>query len=52
MTADWVLPKPLRHPAGATQVLGTIYGYGERCGNANFSVIIPTYKLKLGIDCI
>jgi 2-isopropylmalate synthase len=38
--------------AGATQVQGTINGYGERCGNANLSVIIPTIKLKLRIDCI
>jgi 2-isopropylmalate synthase len=38
--------------AGATQVQGTINGYGERCGNANLSVIIPNLKLKLGIDCV
>ena len=38
--------------AGATQVQGTINGYGERCGNANLSVIIPNLKLKMGIDCI
>jgi 2-isopropylmalate synthase len=38
--------------AGATQVQGTINGYGERCGNANLCVIIPNLKLKLGIDCI
>jgi 2-isopropylmalate synthase len=38
--------------AGATQIQGTINGYGERCGNANLSVIIPNLKLKLGIDCI
>jgi 2-isopropylmalate synthase len=38
--------------AGATQLQGTINGYGERCGNANLSVIIPNLKLKLGIDCI
>lgn len=38
--------------AGATQVQGTINGYGERCGNANLCVIIPDFKLKLGIDCI
>ena len=38
--------------AGATQVQGTINGYGERCGNANLCVIIPNLKLKMGIDCI
>jgi 2-isopropylmalate synthase len=38
--------------AGATQVQGTINGYGERSGNANLCVIIPNLKLKLGIDCI
>jgi len=38
--------------AGVIQVQGTINGYGERCGNANLCSIIPTLKLKLGIDCI
>jgi 2-isopropylmalate synthase len=38
--------------AGATQVQGTINGYGERCGNANLSTIIPALKLKMGIDCV
>jgi 2-isopropylmalate synthase len=38
--------------AGATQVQGTINGYGERCGNANLCTIIPALKLKMGIDCI
>jgi 2-isopropylmalate synthase len=38
--------------AGAAQVQGTINGYGERCGNANLSVIIPDLKLKMGLDCI
>lgn len=37
---------------GAVQVQGTINGFGERCGNANLCSIIPTLKLKLGIDCI
>ncbi len=37
---------------GAVQVHGTINGYGERCGNANLCSIIPTLKLKMGIDCI
>ena len=38
--------------AGATQVQGTINGFGERCGNANLCSIIPALKLKLGINCI
>ena len=38
--------------SGATHVQGTFNGYGERCGNANLSSIIPTLKLKLGIDCV
>jgi 2-isopropylmalate synthase len=33
---------------GARHVQGTINGYGERCGNANLSVIIPNLQLKLG----
>ncbi len=37
---------------GASQVQGTINGYGERCGNANLCSIIPNLKLKMGIDCI
>lgn len=38
--------------AGATQVQGTINGYGERCGNANLCTIIPTLQLKMGYRCI
>jgi 2-isopropylmalate synthase len=38
--------------AGASQVQGTINGYGERCGNANLGSIIATLKLKMGIDCV
>lgn len=38
--------------AGASQVQGTINGYGERCGNANLCSIIPTLVLKMGIECI
>ena len=34
--------------AGARHVQGTINGYGERCGNANLSAIIPNLELKLG----
>jgi 2-isopropylmalate synthase len=38
--------------AGASLIQGTINGYGERCGNANLSVVIPDLKLKLGINCV
>jgi 2-isopropylmalate synthase len=38
--------------AGATQVQGTINGFGERCGNANLCSVIPNLQLKLGYDCI
>jgi 2-isopropylmalate synthase len=37
---------------GVVQVHGTINGYGERCGNANLCSVIPTLKLKMGIDCV
>ena len=38
--------------AGAVHVQGTVNGYGERTGNANLCTIIPSLKLKMGIDCI
>lgn len=38
--------------AGATQIQGTINGFGERCGNANLCTIIPTLQLKMGYGCI
>jgi 2-isopropylmalate synthase len=38
--------------AGARHVQGTINGYGERCGNANLSVIIPNLELKMGFRCL
>ncbi|MBE2268674.1 MAG: citramalate synthase [Anaerolinea sp.] len=38
--------------AGASQVQGTINGYGERCGNANLCSIIPDLQLKMGYDCL
>ena len=33
-------------------VQGTINGYGERCGNANLTSIVPSLQLKLGHDCL
>lgn len=38
--------------AGATQVQGTINGYGERVGNCNLTTLIPNLVLKMNIDCI
>ncbi len=38
--------------AGCSQVQGTINGYGERCGNANLTSIIPDLQLKMGYHCI
>jgi 2-isopropylmalate synthase len=38
--------------AGATQVQGTINGFGERCGNANLCSVIPNLEIKLGYECI
>ncbi|MCL2088055.1 MAG: citramalate synthase [Oscillospiraceae bacterium] len=38
--------------AGAVQVQGTFIGFGERCGNANLSSVIPSLQLKRGFLCI
>lgn len=38
--------------AGAVQVQGTMLGFGERCGNANLSTLIPDLQLKLGVPCV
>ena len=38
--------------AGVVHVQGTYIGFGERCGNANLSTIIPSLQLKLGYHCI
>ena len=38
--------------AGATQVQGCLNGYGERCGNANLSSLIPNLQLKQGIPVV
>jgi 2-isopropylmalate synthase len=37
---------------GARLVQGTMNGYGERCGNANLTTILPDLQLKLGFDCV
>ncbi|EKD39563.1 MAG: hypothetical protein ACD_75C00370G0002 [uncultured bacterium] len=33
------------------QVQGTINGFGERCGNANLTSIIPALVFKMGVEC-
>ena len=38
--------------AGASQVQGTLIGFGERCGNANLSSVIPALQLKKGWRCV
>ncbi len=38
--------------AGVTHVQGTYLGFGERCGNAALSTLIPDLQLKLGYSCI
>ena len=38
--------------AGAVHVQGTMNGYGERCGNANLTSILPALILKMGRTCL
>ena len=38
--------------AGADHVQGTFTGFGERCGNACLSIIIPDLQVKLDYKCI
>jgi 2-isopropylmalate synthase len=38
--------------AGAVMVQGTINGYGERCGNADLTSVIPVLELKMKMPCI
>ncbi len=37
---------------GATQVQGTVNGYGERCGNCSLLPVVASLRLKLGLDCL
>ena len=37
---------------GATQVQGTLLGFGERTGNANLSTIIADLELKMHLRCL
>ncbi len=38
--------------AGVSQIQGCLNGYGERCGNANLSSIIPNLQLKMGLRVV
>ena len=38
--------------SGACHVQGTLVGFGERCGNAALSAIIPSIKLKMNMPCL
>ncbi len=38
--------------AGATQVQGTVNGYGERVGNCNLCTVIPDLQIKMGYRCL
>jgi len=40
----------VRH--GITQIQGTINGFGERCGNANLTSIIPNLQIKMGYNVV
>ncbi len=37
---------------GARLVQGTVNGYGERCGNANLTSILPALQLKMGFEVV
>ncbi len=37
---------------GATQVQGTVNGYGERAGNCNLTSVIPNLQLKMGMKVV
>ena len=38
--------------SGAVHIQGTFIGFGERCGNADLSVLIPTLQIKQGFKCV
>jgi len=38
--------------AGATNIQGTLAGFGERCGNANLSAVIGGLQTKAHFECI
>ena len=38
--------------SGASQIQGTINGYGERVGNCNLTTAIATLQVKMGLTCV
>jgi 2-isopropylmalate synthase len=38
--------------SGAVMVQGTVNGYGERCGNADLTSVIPNLQLKMNRACL
>ncbi len=38
--------------AGVCHVQGTFIGFGERCGNANLSTLIPAIEMKMHRSCL
>lgn len=38
--------------AGARLVQGTVNGYGERCGNADFCQLLPALQIKMGFEVL
>ena len=53
MIPAWPWPTPSAAVrAGAVMVQGTINGYGERCGNADLTTIIPILCLKMNRTCV
>lgn len=38
--------------AGARMVHGTVNGYGERCGNADLTSLIPVLQVKMNRPCV
>jgi 2-isopropylmalate synthase len=38
--------------AGAVHVQGTFVGFGERCGNANLTTLIPAFEEKMQMPCL
>ena len=52
MTAASAPRTRCRGAAGATQVQGTVNGYGERVGNCNLCTVIPDLQLKMGYRCL
>ena len=51
-TRGWRSPIHRRGAGGGETSSGDVFGFGERCGNANLSTIICNLQLKRGYECI